>query len=263
MTLQREALRQQMLLRALWRDGDGTPLRGWLRQPDDAGLAAYRGNAGAVAERALASAFPTVAALVGEPSFSTLARHFWRRQPPLRGDLAQWGATLPAFIADSPQLAEEPYLADSARLDWLVHQAGLAADAPGVPPAVERLGGDDAGALQLQLAAGAALLDSAWPVVAIWQAHQSGAEEGGDRFAAVREAFERKQHDRAFVIREGFTVRVHALADVDSTFTAALLERQPLAAALDAAGPSFAFDQWLVRALGAHWLVAINLPETP
>jgi len=263
MTLQREALRQQMLLRALWRDGNATPLRGWLRQPDDAGLAAYRGNAGAVAERALASAFPTIAALVGEPSFGALARDFWRRHPPLRGDLAQWGATLPAFIADNPQLAEEPYLADSARLDWLVHQAGLAADAPGAPPAVERLTGDDAGALRLVLAPGSVLLDSAWPVAAIWQAHQAACgDDDDDRFAPVREAFARDQQDRAFVVREGFAVHVHALGDADALFTSALLAGQPLDAALDAAGPAFAFDQWLVRALGARWLVAIHPMET-
>lgn len=264
MTRQREALRQQMLLRALWRDGDATPLQGWLRQPDDAGLAAYRGNAGAVAERALASAFPTVAALVGEAPFGALARHFWRRHPPLRGDLAQWGAALPEFIADSAQLAGEPYLADSARLDWLVHQAGQAADAPGAPPAVERLGRDDAGALRLDLAPGAALLDSAWPVAAIWQAHQAAiSDDDDDRFAPVREAFARGQPERAFVVREGFAVRVHALGDADARFTAALLAGQPLAAALDAAGPAFAFDQWLARALGARWLVAIDPSETP
>jgi len=79
----------------------------------------------------------------------------------------------------------------------------------------------------------------------------------------VREAFARAQRDRAFVVREGFAVRVHALCDADALFTAALLAGQPLAAALDAAGPAFAFDQWLARALGARWLVAIYPMETP
>jgi hypothetical protein len=264
MTVQREALRQQMLLRALWRDSQDAPLHGWLQRPGDAGLAAYRGNAGAVAERALASAFPTVAALVGESSFGALARDFWRRHAPLRGDLAQWGAALPAFIADNPQLADEPYLADSARLDWLVHQASLAADAPATPPPLDRLGFDDAPTLHLQLAPGAALLESAWPVALIWQSHQSHAAASGDaRFAPVREAFARGQRDRAFVIREGLAVHVHALEHATAAFTAALLSGQPLGAALDAAGADFAFDQWLARALGAHWLVAINPLEHP
>ena len=61
-TAEREALRQQLLLRALWRDarvaarcaaGCATPCA------PARGLAAYRGNAGALAERALARRFPT------------------------------------------------------------------------------------------------------------------------------------------------------------------------------------------------------------
>jgi hypothetical protein len=101
-------------------------------------------------------------------------------------------------------------------------------------------------------------------VAAIWHAHHGdAASEDGDRFAAVRAAFAREQRDRTFVIREGFAVRVHALGDADAAFTSALLDGQPLAAALDAAGPMFAFDQWLARALAAQWLVAINPAETP
>ena len=59
----KEALRQQMLLRALWRDD--AALQGWVRGPSLQGLTAYRSNAGALAERALGSAYPTIAALVG------------------------------------------------------------------------------------------------------------------------------------------------------------------------------------------------------
>ena len=53
--MNREGLRQQMLLRALWRDD--AALQGWVRAPARAsavqGVAAYRGNAGALAERGL------------------------------------------------------------------------------------------------------------------------------------------------------------------------------------------------------------------
>ena len=67
----REALRQQMLLRALLGDARPGVVAGWLRDGPrvDAGLAAYRANAGALAERALAAAYPTVQQLLGEVSF--------------------------------------------------------------------------------------------------------------------------------------------------------------------------------------------------
>ncbi len=172
--MNREALRQQMLMRALWRDD--AALQGWVRAPARAsashGVAAYRGNAGALAERALGSAFPTIAALIGAESFAGLARHFWHEHPPVRGDVGEWGDALPAFIAASEQLAEEPYMADSARLDWAVHAATRAADVSGVwPPALDALTTTDPALLRMQLAAGAAVVGSRWPIATVWRAH--------------------------------------------------------------------------------------------
>ena len=256
MTLQHEALRQQMLLRALWRDGSASALQGWLRTPTRAGLPAYRANAGALAERALAGAFPTVAALVGDETFAALARDFWRRHPPLRGDIGQWGAALPAFIATKAPLATEPYLADSARLDWLVHEATRAADAPDEALALERLASIDPAHLRVALAPGAALLASRWPVAAIWQAHQ---QREGDRFAPVRAAFVAQQGDQAFIWRDGFRVRVERVDDAEHAFLRALLGQRSLAQALDLSGPGFTFDQCLARALSSRWIADIRV----
>ena len=255
---QREIERQQLLVSALWRTTDPAALQGWLRQAPTAaahGLGAYRGNAGAIAERALAGAYPTLAALVGEETFAALARDFWQRHAPERGDLGEWGAALPDFIAASVALASEPYLADSARLDWLVHRASRASDAPQAPPALEALADGAAENLRLLLRPGCALLSSAWPVAAIWQAHQ---RDGEDRFAEVRAAFAAGRGDNAFVWRDGFAVRVDALDDASAAFTRSMHFGASLADALDAAGDGFAFDQWLARALQKRWLVAVQ-----
>lgn len=263
---QREALRQQLLLRALWRDSPpqapDDALQAWLQQPREGaavqGLAAYRANAAAIAERALVGAFPTVAALVGEQSFAALARDCWQQHPPVCGDLGEWGAGLPELIAANPVLASEAYLADSTRLDWLVHLASRAADGPGDAPALEALAQYPPEALQLKLRPGCAVLASDWPVVAVWQAHQTRPEPGDDRFAAVREAFAAARAETAFVRRDGLAVRVDALAADAAAFTAAVLRGASLAAALDAAGEQFAFDQWLVQALQQRWLLAVQ-----
>ena len=50
----KEALRQQMLLRALWRDAPPGVVGGWLRGAPERwrrGLQVYQANAGALAER--------------------------------------------------------------------------------------------------------------------------------------------------------------------------------------------------------------------
>lgn len=256
MSAEREALRQQMLLRALLGDARPGVVAGWLRDGAgvERGLAAYRANAGALAERALAAAFPTVQQLLGEESFAGLARAFWRRQPPQRGDVGTWGGALAAFIADDEALASEPYLADVARLEWAVHEAEGAADAP--PPAgLERLGDTDPQALWLRLAPGSALIASPYPVATIWHAHRSDAP---DRFAPVREAFAAGRGEAVRVARHGWRVTVAAMDDAEHRFVAAVLAGHPLGAALSEAGAGFDFEGWLVGALQAQRLGAVD-----
>ncbi len=257
--MNREALRQQMLVRALWRD-EAMP-EGWLRTPARATVAqamsAYRGNAGAMAERALRASFPTVAALVGSESFAALARHFWHVHPPERGDLGEWGGALPGFICTSEQLLDVPYLPDCARLDWALHRAMRAAEASPATPAgtasmLRALAHVDPACLCLRLATGAAIVSSAYPIATLWLAHQ-----GRLPFEVARAALGTQQAEHAFVWRDAQgRVHVQGLTAADATFTSALLQSRPLSAALDEAGPAFAFDRWLAQALDAQWLAA-------
>ena len=259
MSFAAEARRQRLLLRVLWGDAPLEALAGRLRDaPQRAarGLQAYRANAGALAERALAAAFPTVAQLVGAESFAALARAFRQAHAPERGDIAQWGEALPAFIAAAPQLADTPYLPDVARLDWRVHAAEQAADAGAGVDGLQRLAEADPAALWLRPAAGLALVASPYPVASIRQAHRSDA---ADRFAAVRAAFARGQGEAALVYRDGFVACVSVLPESGARFVQALLDGLTLGRALDAAGPDFAFDGWLARALRQGWLRSVEL----
>jgi hypothetical protein len=256
--VQKETLRQQMLLRALWADARPGVVAGWLRETPPRtvrGLQAYRANAGALAERALTAAYPTVALLVGEESFAGLARALWFAMPPQCADIATWGEGLAGYIAAAPQLADEAYLPDVARLDWAVHIAEQAVDC-GPASGLERLVGADPGHVLLRLANGLALCHSAHPVASIWQAHRSTA---ADRFAGVREAFASGRGETALVWRDGFQAMVQALPEADARFVQALLDGQALASALDAAGSDFAFDRWLVQALQGGWLRGIEV----
>ncbi|WP_425261352.1 putative DNA-binding domain-containing protein [Rubrivivax sp. RP6-9] len=253
--LHKEALRQQLLLRALWRDARPAVVSGWLRDGARAprGLQAYQAHAGALAERALAAAYPTLQQLLGDTSFAALARAHWHAEPPERGDIGQWGAALPGCIAADAQLADEPYLADVARLEWAVHLAACAADAA---PAtgLERLADAEPAALWLQLQPGTALVRSPHPIVTLWHAHRSDAD---DRFAPVRAAFAAGSGEAALVRRCGWRTEVLALDAARAGFTAALLAGQTLAGALEAAGDGFAFEPWLLDALQCGALAAV------
>ncbi|MED5621321.1 HvfC/BufC family peptide modification chaperone [Ideonella sp. BN130291] len=259
--LEREHRRQQALLQALWQPQARAQqaLAGWLREPDAAltgrGLRAYAANAGASAERALAASFPTVRALVGEEAFAGLARARWRALPPERGDLACFGASLPGFIEADPQLADVPYLGDSARLDALLAQAEAAADVPAEPHSFTLLADTDPAGLRLRLAPGFALLRSRYPVVQVWQAHQGTEPEAVE---AARAALAEGQADNALVWRQGWKARVQAIDDAQARWCDALLAGRSLADALTRAGDAFAFEPWLLQALQCAWVLGVQ-----
>jgi Putative DNA-binding domain len=262
MNTDKEALRQQMMLRALWQDARPGVLAGWMRDGERfaRGLAAYRANAGAMAERALTAAYPVLAQLLGEESFANMARAFWHQHPPRQGDIATWGEALAGFVAGAQALAEEPYLGDVARLEWAVHQAGLAGDGSSEPQGLQQLANAEPHQLHVQTRPGTVLVHSSHPIVSIWQAHQSAAADAQDRFAAVRDAFAQGRAESALVWRQGFRVQVAALDAGDAAFTQALLQGQSLAAAFGAvpAGSTFGFQPWLVNTLQRGWLAHIT-----
>ena len=253
MSGEKELLRQQMLLRALLNDARPGVVAGWMRDGErfPRGLAAYRANAGALAERALTAAYPTVAQLMGSEAFAGLARAFWQRLPPARGDIAHWGAGLPAFLADENALPEEPYLADVARLDWALHVAAHAADDSAAARGLERLADTNPAQLRLLPRRGTALVESQHPIATIVLAHRSDAE---DRFAPVRAAFTSGEGEAALVWREGWAVRVAVLRAEQVPFTRAVLRGADLDTSLKEAGIDFDFEAWLLASLKTGWL---------
>lgn len=267
MSADREALRQQLLLSVLWRDAPPEVLAG--SACDGAsfarGLQAYRANAGALAERALAAAYTTVQQLVGEESFAALARHFWQQCAPERGDLGTWGGSLAEFVASAPDLAAEPYLADVARLEWALHCAASAADDEAPPMGLGLLGQGDPGALCLSPRPGTALLMSGHPVLTIWQAHQPGAERSPERFQTVREAFAQGRSESVLVWRSGWRVEVAGLARDDACFTQQVLRGQTLGWAFQSlAEPrGFDFEAWLLAQLQRGWIGAAGPAGAP
>ena len=184
-----EAQRQQALLAALVTRG---PASVDLRLRDGAsratqGLDAYRINAAAIAQRALAAVFPTVAALIGAEDFERLAHDFWRAEPPTCGDLGEWGGGFPAWLEAHDAFTAWPYFGDAARLDLAWHRCERAADADFDAESLGLLSNTEPDQLTLVLMPGTTLIESRWPIVAIHAAHH-GAEGG---FDAVRVALDR------------------------------------------------------------------------
>ncbi len=247
-----EATRQQGLLRGL-SSGSVDGLREHGGRAARA-LEAYRANAQAIAERALAAAFPTVQAMVGADDFKHLAREFWHAHPPRRGDLGEWGDAFAAWLQAHSAMAPWPYLADSARLDFALHRNERAADAIFDAASPSLLESTDPVRLHMRLMPGTALIRSAWPVVSIYRAHRLEGEAAEIAFASVRDAVEVRRGEDAMVVRQGWRAVVVALTPTQARWTQSLLAGANLDQAFEQAGEGFDFAAWLQSAIRDAWV---------
>jgi len=208
------------------------------------GLKAYQNNAFSLAGSALQAAYPVVAQLLGDEAFALLARDFWHAHPPVRGDLAQWGAELVDFVQGSVQLAEEPYLGDVARVEWALHQAASAADADPQPATFALLTTTEPDRLTLQLSSGTHVITSAYPVASIVTSHLHGSPT----LEAVGARLRAGEGESALVWRQGFKPQVAPCSATAAGFVQALQCGASLLSALERA-VDFDFNSWLSSAV--------------
>jgi len=244
---------QQSLLAALWAPTHdealdqlatpGAPDRNFMWR----GIAAYRSHAAAQAVRSLGAAYPVVEYLVGPENFEALSRLLWRERPPQGGDLAQWGAALAAQIEVLPDLvADLPFLADVARVEWALHSMTTLGDAQAEPASFALLAQEDPENLRLDLAPGTACFSSAWPVVTLIEAQRS------------RSSLQVPSSETARVWRSGWRPRLCNAQPGEPAFLRAVQEGKSLGAALGSA-PGFDFNAWLAPAVQAGLLLRVVL----
>lgn len=233
-----------------------------LQLPTARGLAAYRANGHALAERALTAAFPVLAAMVGDECLQALARTLWHHHPSRDGDIAEWGGALPEGLEHEPQLADYPYLADVARVEWALHRAASAPDAAADTASFGLLTQREPEDLDLQLVPGTAVVVSPWPVVSLVQAHRTGDPP----VAALADRLHPPVAEAALVWRQDLRPRLRASEPAEVALLAELQNGHGLVPALDAAlaaDPAFDFSTWLARAVHEGLVLAARPRRTP
>ena len=221
------------------------------------GLQAYQSHGLALAERALGAAYPVIAQLMGDENFAALAQHFWRQQPPTCGDMAQWGEPLANFLAEAPQLADEPFLADVARVEWALHRASVAADASPDLASFACLSAEPPATPSLTFSPGVWLLTSAFPVVRLIDANRLPAADRQPALAHAAALLASGTGENALVWRDGFRAQLKCISKAEQALLAALLAGESLDTALTKAGradechsqPTFDFTEWLAHAV--------------
>jgi hypothetical protein len=229
-----------------WLAGDGELV--------DRRMAVYRANMVAAADKALSSAYPVIRQVLGGEFFHGLAREFQCGSPSTSGDLTRFGAAFDTFLDTFEHTRSLPYLPDLARLEWAVHTAYGAADAPDWDAA--ELGAVEPGrqaAIRLHWTPGLAVVESGFPIVRIWSLHQPCQD--GD-FSVDWTAAE-----NALVARQGFAITVSACSAGEAAFLAASLAGDTLGDAVTAAlhrQSDFDLGQLLGRAFSARLICGLN-----
>jgi len=224
------------------------------------GLAVYRRNMAANAARVLGISFPPLRGLLGEPALPALALGYLRAHGRKVFDWGQWGEALASWLAEQPVARQYPYLADCARLDWLMHLAGrsspqaFTADAFAVPAGGSLL------RLAPHFAAGTARLDSAFPVVSICRAHQQNPT--APDLSIARHRLQRGEGESALVWQRGGMAALHAVQPPERVWLRFLDSPQvSIGDALDwqRAGDT-PFEQWLDHAIREQLVVGLRSP---
>jgi hypothetical protein len=215
------------------------------------GMAVYRNNVLANLTGALANVYPIVRKIVGAEFFDAMARQYATLNPSTSGDLNDYGARMPAFVAAFKGTQDLPYLSDVARMEWLAHLSYSAADSPsaragGVPdfrPA-------NIDSLRLRCAPGSALLQSDWPLARLWEIHQD------DFRGEIEVAFVPGPY-RMFIHRPEWRVQVFPVTLGEFRLLAGAGRGEPLGEVLEAAAavePAFDPAPVLARWVGLRAL---------
>jgi hypothetical protein len=193
---------------------------------------------------ALQSTYPAVRRLVGEDYFHQTAREFQRHHPSRSGDLLHCGQRFPNFLAQLHPDDGFTYLADVARLEWLIQESLLAAEhAPLNLASLARVPPAAYDGLRFELHPTLRLFESRYPALAIWEVNVGSDAEpptidlrsGADLIAIVRHRLQLQFHRlsagehcflHAFARGECFRAAVDCGGDADAAFDAtAALQR--------------------------------------
>lgn len=201
--------------------------------PDPLRFAVYRNNVHVSLVEALARGFPVSRRVVGEEFFRAMARVYVGKTKPASPVLFHYGESFADFIAAFAPAASVPYLPDLARLEYAWTQSYHAADA--APLAVGDLAAiapDALAGARLRPHPAARLVRSAWPVGAIWAAHQS------ETVGPITET----AGQSVLITRARAEVHVTVIPARDAGFAAALLDGAPIAEASARGDAAQGFD---------------------
>jgi hypothetical protein len=166
--------------------------------------AIYRNNILEGFNESLKNVYGAIFVLIGEDCFREIAYSYGRSIPSLSGDRNAFGEHMPTFLAHHPLTRELAYLPDMARLEWASHEAYSAAE----------------NFIVNGLHASLHLVESSYPLMALWQLCQHPDAEGTLDLDALG-------GDSVLIVRPQENVLMRSLSPGEAAWYRALLEGYP------------------------------------
>ena len=216
----------------------------------------YRHNVFTSLTGAVRAVYPVIEQLVGPEFFTRAARGYVRATPSTSGDLHRFGASFPEFLAQLPGCGDLVYLPDTARLEWLMHEAFHAAEHGALDLArLADVPSERYDVLEFLLHPTCRLLASPYPVQRIWQVNQPDASD-----AAPVDLAEGGVH--LIVARPSASVEIELISAAEFMALDALARGAQLGTAFERAqqeDPGFDPGEFLRRRVLARTLVDFRI----
>jgi hypothetical protein len=189
----------------------------------------YQNSAIANITNSLILTYPVIEKLVGEAFFKAMCREFIYLTWPQSGNMDDYGAEFPEFLAEFEHAKHLVYLKDVARLEWAFHQSSLADDAIIIDWSTLAQVSD---ILQLKflVTPSLSLVNSTFPVDKIWLLNQDDIspdtkisltnEQDNDTFIVL---FRQQLKTTILPISEGEFTMLHAFYN-EETFEKAIVD---------------------------------------
>ena len=194
---------------------DGEPLNADVRAcgvDARARLGIYRRQLHATFARTLALEFPVIERLVGAEYFQRLSSEFQAVHPSRSGNLHHIGAPFAAFLKQRFNGGPYDYFADVAELEWAIEECSIAPEAPAFDPhALRSVDPRHYADLHFEFHPACRLMSSAYPLLDIWRANQSGCT--ADQIIDLGSGAA-----RVLVQRSGEAIMFHALSAPEFAF---------------------------------------------
>lgn len=188
----------------------------------------YRNNVIVSLTEALGRTFPAMKTLLGDEYFGALARVFIVAHPPQSPVLMWYGSDFAGFVEGFPPLADYPYLADVARVEWAWLQAYHAADVEPLDPAMlSAVAPEELGSVVFTKHPSAEIVASNWPILDLVQVNRF--DEDGKTTIDLGVA------QSVLITRPGLDVEILGLGPAGDIFFNALLQMATLGEAAAAA----------------------------